>query len=88
MIETIPLFVHTDIHIVDKDFTAANLAERLLQADLAGPDRLDLGTGQDQARLVGIVDKVVVIRFLVVGDDFYTHKYGFGIRVSGVRLNH
>ena len=46
----------------------------ILEVDPASPDRLDLGAGEDQASLKGILDMVIVIRLAVDGDYFFAHR--------------
>jgi hypothetical protein len=71
---TPPLLIGADVHVVDIDFAILDPAEGLLETDLAQPLRLDFGAGQNQPGLKDIVDKIVVIRLLVAGDEFDAHR--------------
>ena len=48
----------------------------LSQARLAGSDRLDLGSGQHDAGLERILDRVVVAGFSVLGDGLFFAQSG------------
>src|SRR5690606_39279910 len=61
--------VRADVHPVQPDLAALDAGKGLGQADLAGPDRLDLGPGEDEACLPGLENVVFVQRFFVPGDD-------------------
>lgn len=77
------LLIGTDVHVVDEDLAVLDPAEGLLKADLAEPQRLHLGAGQDQAGFKDIVDKIVVVRLFITGDKFDAHIST--IRTKGFR---
>ena len=57
------------LHAVQERLAVVHLGEPVDEGGAAGPQRLDLGAGQDQTGLVGVLDVVVVSRLLVLRDD-------------------
>src|SRR6185295_15214340 len=59
-----------DVNADQPGFTALDPRVRLLEVDLARADALDLGAGQHDARLEGVLDRVLMTGFAVDGDGF------------------
>ena len=70
-IVTVALFVGGDVHVEDEDLSFHDLRERIAQADAAGPYGFDLGAGEHDAGLVGILKEIVVSGLLVVFDELF-----------------
>jgi len=69
----IALFIGTDVHIIDEQFTIANAAIGFLDTDLPHAHGFHLSALQGQAGFYDFIDKVLVISLFIVGDYFYTH---------------
>jgi len=65
--------VRGDVGADEPGLTAVDPGVGLLQAHLAGPDRLDLRAGQDDASLEGVLDAELVARLAVEGDGLLAH---------------
>ena len=59
----------------------STLREPVDQGRAPGPERLDLGPGQHDARLEGVLDVVVVPRLLVARDELASRLLGHGSRL-------
>ena len=62
-------FSWADVHAVDLHLPVLGQTEGVLQVHMPLPDGLDLGPGQLNARLVLILDEVIVIGLAVLGND-------------------
>ena len=60
------------MHAQDQHLPVLFLDERFLQAALAGAQRFDFGARKRDARLVGVLDEIVVVSLLILGDQFET----------------
>ena len=68
MVVAVPLFVRGDVGAAEPRLAALDPRVRLGQVDPAGSDRLDLGSGQRDARLERLLDGVFVAGASVDGD--------------------
>ncbi len=76
------LLVWRDVHPLQPDLAAPDAAEGLLDGRLAAPERLDLGSGEDDARLPGVEDVIVVRGPRIPGDGMtaFSRVGGGGLR--------
>src|SRR5215217_4379881 len=58
-----------DVHMLQPHLAAVDGGEPVDQRGTAGPQALHLRAGEHQAHLVGVEDRVVVPRLLVLGDE-------------------
>ena len=70
-----PVVVDRDVHVVQKDFAVLDLSEAVDERSVTGAQRLHLGPGEDEPRLVDIEDRVVVPRLLVLRDQLSTRLF-------------
>ena len=70
-VKDVAVFVGADMHTADKQLAVLDGTEAVLQVDLAGTDRLDLGTGKLNPRLKALEHEIFMKRLTVVGDLFY-----------------
>src|SRR3990172_6136004 len=71
------LLVGSDVDTVQPHLVVLHLRVALLQADASGPDGLDLRAGEGDARLVGLLDEVLVTGTAVGGDGALAVFGGF-----------
>ena len=65
-IKAIALLVRADIHTVKHHLTVLDARVTLFDADLALTDGLNFRSRKDDARLVGLLDKIIVVSFFIV----------------------
>src|SRR3954453_15605850 len=58
-----------DVHVLQPDLAVVHRGEAVDERGTAGTQALPLGAGEHQAHLVGVEDRVVVPRLLVLGDE-------------------
>src|SRR3954469_18366913 len=63
------LHVLGDVHVLQPDLAVVDRGEPVDEGGPAGAEALHLGAGQRQPHLVGVEDRVVVPRLLVLGDE-------------------
>ena len=68
-VEDISLLIRAYVNAVGKDLPVLYPAEGILEVGIPAPERFDLGAGKLYSRLVGLLDKEVVICFFVLRDD-------------------
>ena len=69
-IEVAALFVGSDMEVFQEDLAVLNGHEAIRKAHLAAAHALYLAADEDDACLVGFVDKIVVIGFFIGCDNF------------------
>ncbi|MNF99465.1 hypothetical protein D3C84_823610 [compost metagenome] len=62
----VPLLERADVHVVDEHLTVTNRCERIVDIGSAVADRLDLRTGQHDARFIRFLDEIVMRCFLIL----------------------
>ncbi len=63
-----------DMSVHQPHLTVLRPGVGIFEVDSASPDGLDLGAGEYQASLKGILDMVIVIRLAVDGDYLFAHS--------------
>src|SRR6476646_5159638 len=63
------LHVLGDVHVLQPHLAVVDRGEPVDERGTAGTEALDLGAGQRETDLVGVEDRVVVPRLLVLGDE-------------------
>ena len=69
-VEDVAVIIRGDVQTVGVDFAILGNAEAVLQVQRPGADGLDFRTKQLDARLVAVLDKIVVVRLAVLRRDF------------------
>ena len=77
----LPLLVRRDVHLLEPELAALAARVRLGDRRPALPQRLDLRTGQDDARLEALLDVIVVTRAAVAGDGLLSSGCGLMVRL-------
>lgn len=67
-IKDIPLLIWADVHAFQDDLTIINICPGILQVDPAGTQAFDLGADQFNAGFQRFDDKILVVRFTVLGN--------------------
>ena len=65
-IAPIPLFIRADVHVVNEGLPLADGGKAVGNVRPARADRFDFGSGEDDARLVRFLDKIVVGSFFIL----------------------
>ena len=69
-VEDVAVVIRGDVQTVGVDFAILGNAEAVLQVQRPGADGLDFRTKQLDARLIAVLDKIVVVRLAVLRRDF------------------
>src|SRR5687768_3554302 len=74
-----------DVHVLQPDLAVVDRGEAVDQRGATGPQALHLGAGERQAHLVGVEDRVVVPRLLVLGNELSPGLTRHALRLLGRR---
>lgn len=69
-VENVAFLIRRYMHMLNINLSMICMNKRFLNAALAHAERLYLCTVQNDTRLILILDKIIMIRFLVIGDQF------------------
>ena len=69
-VEDISLLIGGNVHTVHKNFALDYGTPAVLEVYPALTDRFDLGSEQLDARLIALLDKIIVVRLFVLRDRF------------------